>query len=370
MAAFGLVVAGTAAFALLRDDPGSEVRRSGDTGSQAPVTAGSVPIQIPVGGAVRLVGVLDLPQPGPGPAPGVVIVPGFGPTNRDGVAPSGVAVDPLYRDVGQTLVSSGLATFRYDKRGRGETLLPPEQPLRLEDLVDDARAALSFLADRRGVDAQRLALVGHDEGGLIALRIAATDPRVKAVVLLSTPGRPLVEVLADDVLHGAADAATGQAQADSLRRLVAGLLTTGSLPGPEAIPRALQPVFPAGQERYLQAIFALDPPAEAARGQAPVLVVRGGADTGVSAADAARLAGALGARAEVIVSEGTGHTLTATRSGSGAGSSPTTSGPAGGTAAADDHDAAFHQGVASPGRDMAVLARIAAWLTSRLQGAG
>ena len=39
-------------------------------------------------------------------------------------------------------------------------------------------------------------MVGYDQGGLVALRLAATDPRLKRVVLISTPGRSLLDVRA------------------------------------------------------------------------------------------------------------------------------------------------------------------------------
>ena len=265
-------------------------------------------VQIDGAGDVVIGGTLALPEAaGTGDTvSGVVIIPGFGPTTRDGVVPSGTVPDNLYSDLSATLVGEGMATFRYDKRGTGQSVLPPDEPLRFDDMVADAAAAVSFMAERAEVDPQSIAVVGHEEGGLVALQLAASESRVGRLVLVSVPGRPLIEVLSDDFNNsGHGD------EVATLQAVVGGLLAGQGLPEQGQLPPLLQGFFPAAQEGYLQELFALDPVTVASRVDTPVLIVRGGAATGVSAADSDALAAALGSHAEVVVAPGAGPTLRA-----------------------------------------------------------
>lgn len=304
-------------------------------------------------GGVRIGGTLALPTARRGRLPAVLVLAGFGPTDRDGLARPNQAPDRLYLDVSRALGERGVASFRYDKRGTGESVLSTGQRLSFDDLVADAQAGLSFLAERSEVDPERLAVVGHDEGGLVALRLAASDPRVKSVVLLSTPGRPLVEVISDDFRanHGAASA-------DAFRATVDALLRTGVLPPSDQLPPEHRGFFPTNENAYLTSIFSLDPAAEAAGVDVPVLVVRGERSTGISAADSGRLAEALGGRAEVMVGADAGYMLEL--------AAPA---PPASASGEDDHTQQFHSGTgaaAAPRRDDALVGKLASWLAARL----
>lgn len=304
-------------------------------------------------GGVRIGGTLALPMARGGRLPAVLVLAGFGPTDRDGLARPNQAPDRLYLDVSRALGERGVASFRYDKRGTGESVIGTGQRLSFEDLVADAQAGLSFLAERSEIDPERLAVVGHDEGGLVALRLAASDPRVKSVVLLSTPGRPLVEVISDDFRanHGAASA-------DAFRATVDALLRTGVLPPPDQLSPEHRGFFPSNENAYLNSIFSLDPAAEAAGVDVPVLVVRGNRSTGISAADSGRLAEALGGRAEVMVGADAGYMLELA-----------TPAPAAPASAEDDHAQQFHSGAgagAAPRRDEVLVGKLASWLAARL----
>jgi pimeloyl-ACP methyl ester carboxylesterase len=126
--------------------------------------------------------------------PGVLIVPGFGALDRNAVAaggtPDGTAdalssslnasspgtVDPLNADLSQVLARAGIASFRYDTRGTASSRVRPDQPLCSDDEVADARAALDFMAQRRELGGGPLAVLGHDQGGVVAMRLAASTP--------------------------------------------------------------------------------------------------------------------------------------------------------------------------------------------------
>lgn len=352
----GLVVIGGVALALVR---------GGDTDEPATVESRAVPAEGPEEIAVSftgadgldLRGALRVPDGAAGLVPGVVIIPGFGPTTRDGVAPPGGTPDPLYRDLSRTLADAGVASLRYDKRGTGESVMDADQPRSFDDMVEDAAAAFAFLGERVEVDPESVGLVGHDEGGLTALRLAATELPVGALVLVATPGRPLVDVLADDFIASSEEPGLGEEHAEELRAVVDELTATGELPNPGSMRSALRPVFPSDEEEYLRAIFALDPAEEAADVDTPTLVVRGGADPGVSAEDAELLVGALRGQTDVLVGTQAGHTLAiADTDEDGAATS--------GDAA---HDPNVHSGAAvASARDEDLLSEIGAWVADTL----
>lgn len=143
---------------------------------------------------VKLAGTLTVPQ-GKGPFPAVVLVHGSGPIDRDGTVfghkPFLVLADHLSRQ--------GIAVLRYDKRGVGQSTGKRGEATTL-DLAADTEAALRFLRGRPEIDARRIGVVGHSEGGLIAPLLASRDPALGFVVMLAGPGvgggRLLVEQLA------------------------------------------------------------------------------------------------------------------------------------------------------------------------------
>jgi uncharacterized protein len=138
---------------------------------------------------VRLAGTLTIPQ-GQGPFPGVVLISGSGPQDRDetifGHRPFLVLADHLGRQ--------GIAVLRYDDRGVGAST-GDFADATSTDFAQDAAAALRFLQSRREVDPGRTGLVGHSEGGLIAPLVAAVSD-VAFIVLLAPPG-----VIGEDILY-------------------------------------------------------------------------------------------------------------------------------------------------------------------------
>jgi pimeloyl-ACP methyl ester carboxylesterase len=138
---------------------------------------------------VTLAGTLTMPK-GDGPFPAVVLVTGSGPQDRDeslmGHKPFLVIADYLTRH--------GIAVLRYDDRGFGAST-GNFVTATTEDFASDAAAGIAFLAGHEKIDAARIGLVGHSEGGLIGAMLAAADERLAHVVLLSGPGIPGDEVI-------------------------------------------------------------------------------------------------------------------------------------------------------------------------------
>lgn len=140
-------------------------------------------------GPIRLAGTL-LSPPGPGPFPAVVLISGSGPQDRDGALNlEGLAGYRPFRDLAAALVTRGVSVLRFDDRGvgksdGGETA----DDLTTWDVVDDVNAAVRSLRDRKDIDPHRIGLLGHSEGALVALMVAAYDPEIAALVLLAPPG--------------------------------------------------------------------------------------------------------------------------------------------------------------------------------------
>lgn len=217
----------------------------------------------------------------------VLIIPSVARNDRNGYLDV-VPGDPIYADLSKAITGAGIATFRYDRRSMGTSKLEPGQQVTFEDMVTDAHEALLFLSQRSGIDPTNLAIVGHDVGGVIAMRVAATDDKVRSLVLLSAPGRPLVDVLAGDFA-----VQNSRESAEAFRSTIATLLSTGALPERSTIRPEHQTVLPVGQDALLKAVYGLDPVAEAAKVKVPTLVVSGKDSTLVNGVDGDRLKSAL-----------------------------------------------------------------------------
>ena len=260
-------------------------------------------LQFTGAGKVRLAATLTMPTGVSGPPPAVLIVPGPGLTTRDGRT-VGAPIDNLYKDLSKSFVAAGMATFRYDGRGSGASTLDPGVQPTWDDMVTDAQEALKYLGERGEIDGSRLAVVGHDMSGPMALKLAAGDPRIKSVALVAVPGRPLVDVWA-----GEFQALSGQQSADAFRSVAADLQTTGTLP-PRANMRAEhQTLLPVGQDALYKSMFAVDPLADAKAVKVPVMIALGEKSTSIFQDDAAALGAALGGRSEVVVAPNSTATL-------------------------------------------------------------
>ena len=138
---------------------------------------------------VRLAGTFTRPRPG-GPHPAVVLITGSGPQDRNetllGHKPFLVLADHLTRQ--------GIAVLRYDDRGIGGST-GEFGTATSRDFADDALAAVAALRKRGDVDASRIGLVGHSEGGLIAPLAARNSEDVAFIVMLAGPGVPGEDIL-------------------------------------------------------------------------------------------------------------------------------------------------------------------------------
>ena len=139
--------------------------------------------------AATFAGTLTLPR-GKGPFPCVVMVTGSGPQDRDeallGQRPFFVIADHLTRQ--------GIAVLRYDDRGTAKSTGDFAKATS-DDFAGDALAAVEFLKSRKDVDAKRIGIMGHSEGGLIAPICAGRSKDVAFIVLLAGTGLSGAELM-------------------------------------------------------------------------------------------------------------------------------------------------------------------------------
>jgi uncharacterized protein len=147
---------------------------------------------------ITLAGTLTLPQ-GQGPFPAVVLVSGSGPQDRDETLfdhkPFLVIADHLTRQ--------GIAVLRYDDRGVAKSG-GKFSGATTADFATDAYAAVKYLQSRKEIDAKRLGIAGHSEGGIVAPLAASQHPAdVKFVILLAgtaVTGREILDRQRLDIL--------------------------------------------------------------------------------------------------------------------------------------------------------------------------
>ncbi|BDT57091.1 hypothetical protein MasN3_05850 [Massilia varians] len=139
---------------------------------------------------VSPVGTLSYPSAG-GPFPGVVLVAGTGPHDRDG----GMSLHKTLAVLADHLTRQGFAVLRYDKPGVGLTGGKRHPDSTTDDYAADALAAVRFLKIQPNVRASRVGIVGHSEGGIIAAMVAAQAPaELGFIVMLGGTGLPGIDI--------------------------------------------------------------------------------------------------------------------------------------------------------------------------------
>lgn len=149
-------------------------------------------------GSLALAGSFTRPREGSS-LPAVVLVSGSGAQDRDGnpVGDAGPSWN-IFKSLAYELSRAGVAVLRYDDRGAGKSGGDFETA-KFSDFVSDARAGVACLRARPDVDPDRVGIVGHSEGAVVAIEVAGRDGGLRAIFLLAGTGKPLDAVILEQV---------------------------------------------------------------------------------------------------------------------------------------------------------------------------
>lgn len=239
------------------------------------------------GPGVELAGTLTVPA-GSGPFPGIALVSGSGPQDRDealmGHRPFAVLADALTR--------AGVAVLRYDDRGVGASGGAFAGAL-TTDFATDAAGAVAALRARPEVDGDRVGILGHSEGGYVASLVAAEQP-VAFALLMAGPGLTGKGVLESQVEALAVASGASAAQAKQSRAAQSTILDALASGASEAELRAvlrgagvpktrIDAELPALLSPWYRAFVAFDPEPHLRALDVPVLALLGERDVQVVA---------------------------------------------------------------------------------------
>jgi len=258
-----------------------------------PVDAKEVTV---VSGRFRMGGTLTRPAGASGRLPGVVLVGGSGPTDRDGE----VGGAKVYRDIALALAAKGFAVLRFDKRTfayRNDVAALDVDRMGLrEEYLDDTLAAVRLLAADPWIDPAGISRVGHSRGAwvlpLVVEALGADAGLVRRLVLIAPPGRDMGAVLLRQLRFrlslNPGEPTTERTIAD-VEAAFAAYRSTGRMPGPVL----------GGGARYWEDVLGSDPIGAAARLAQGMLVLRGAKDFQADASDLADWQRGLAGRRDV-----------------------------------------------------------------------
>ena len=240
-------------------------------------------------------------------APVVLIIPGSGPTDRDGNSPLGIKA-ASYRLLAGGLAERGVSSLRADKRGMFGSKAAAADPNKVTIAAYAADARSWVKSARAATGAGCVWLLGHSEGGLIALAAAQDPAGICGVITVSGPGRKLGDVLREQLKANPANAPILDVSLATIVKLEAGESVASA-----TLPAAIQPLFHDSVQPFLRDLLSHDPARLAASLDVPFLVINGDKDIQVTVEDAKRLAEAQ-PKAKLAILPGVNHVLKAVQS--------------------------------------------------------
>jgi hypothetical protein len=293
-----------------------ELAREDIASAASRTTAFSLPgdesVTIPAMG-FNLGGTLTRPKT-TGLAPALILIGGSGPIDRDET----VAGIPVFGHLARDLVNAGFIVLRYDKRGVGQSGGRAESAT-IADYAEDVRAALNWLEDQEGVDDDRIGLVGHSEGALVAMLVAGRERgKVGAIALLAGPSTDGATVVLEQQKLMLSRMPIDEAQRQekvALQQKINSAVISGK--GWNEIPESARRV---ADTPWFYSFLTFDPKKAMGDTRQPVLIVQGELDVQVQAYHADNLAQLARARrgdalVEVVKVPGVNHLLVPAKTG-------------------------------------------------------
>ena len=233
-------------------------------------------------------------------SPLVLMIPGSGPTDRDGNGPNGLNTN-AYKMLAEELFSEGISTVRVDKHGMFSSAASGNaNAVSLEHYTSDYGAWVETLLN----DGSRscVYILGHSEGGVMAMAAAIGRDDICGLVLLATPGRPLDQVLIEQLEANPANAPI----LDEALQAIA-LLKQGDHVNTSELHPALRQLFQPNVQDFIISMMSHDPVQLLRQANVRTLVIQGGTDLQVSEEDARSLASV--DHAELLIIPNMNHVL-------------------------------------------------------------
>jgi alpha-beta hydrolase superfamily lysophospholipase len=244
-----------------------------------------------------LAGSLLLPSPSAlrqGRRPGVILISGSGQQERDGnlSMPGLEGYRPL-RQIAETLAAAGAVVLRVDDRGAGgsgERRAAETVTAQIE--MQDIEAQIRYLRGRKEVDPKRMFLIGHSEGAVLAIYVAAHDPKIAGVVLMSAFGMRGDSLMAAQLEAVIADNRTLGKDSQAALRNEQRVLFADARAGKQV--QGQPPVA------WLRSFLDLQPARVIQQVHSPILIIHGGKDRQVPVENASILQRASRARNDQV----------------------------------------------------------------------
>lgn len=131
---------------------------------------------------ISLAGTLTLPDK-EGVYPVVILISGSGPQNRN----EEILGHKPFLVIADHLTKNGIGVLRYDERGVGASK-GDFSTATSADFETDVASAITYLKTRKDINKNKIGLIGHSEGGLIAPIVANKSKAIAFIVLLAGPG--------------------------------------------------------------------------------------------------------------------------------------------------------------------------------------
>ncbi|WP_246202662.1 alpha/beta hydrolase [Virgibacillus doumboii] len=221
-----------------------------------------------------LYGEVEKPD-GEGPFPIMIIIPGSGPTDRDGNTAAGE--NNSLKLLAEGLAEHGIASVRYDKRGVGKNLEAaiPENELSFDQFVKDATAWVELLQQKDAYS--KIGIIGHSQGSLVGM-LAAQQGEVDAFISLAGAGRSIDQVLYDQLKSQLSDELLKESRG-IIEKIKHGEQV-------DDVSQQLQSVFRPSVQAFLTSWTQFDPAVEIAKLDIPSLIVNGDNDLQVPVSEA------------------------------------------------------------------------------------
>jgi uncharacterized protein len=216
--------------------------------------------------------------------PAIVLVGGSGNVDRDTIAHGFPAMAQL---AGQ-LAEAGYLVVRYDKRGVGQSGGRAESAT-MSDYADDLVTVVRWLRKQKDVDDRRVYVVGHSEGGAIALIAATRADDIRAVVTIAAPGTKGTELVLEQqrrALDGLKISDDEKQRRIDLQKQIMNAVLTGQ--GWEGVPEATRK---QADTAWFRSVLQWDPEPVVRKVDQPLLIIHGELDKQVPLQNAELLNG-------------------------------------------------------------------------------